>query len=267
MDQQLVASKTAPLLLLSAAVYASIGDVPAAEKLLKTAIDLDNTNLRAYAMLGNLYASQHRISNARAEFEHIVAREPRSVAALTMIAILLETEHKSGEAVAAYEKVLAVDSHAAIAANNLAWMLAESGRDLGRALTLAQTAKAQLGENASIDERWGGSTSRLRCIRRPSPRSRRASTAPATIRSPAITLGWRTRRRANWPSRRRNSHDRCRWIRTRTSRRTRAACWRQSAAENDSPRGCRSITQLCTSVTSELSGAMVCTNLAGGPAE
>lgn len=35
----------------------------------------------------------------------------------------------------------------------------------------------------------------------------------------------------------------------------------------NSPPACMSITHLYTSVTSELSGAMVCTNLAGGPAQ
>jgi tetratricopeptide (TPR) repeat protein len=147
--------KTAPLLLLGAATYVSTGDAATAEKFLKEAIEIDSANLRAYAMLGNVYAVQHRLSNARAEFENIVAREPHSVPALTMVAVLLDMERKPGEAEAAYEKVLSVDAHAAVAANNLAWLLAESGRDLGRALTLAQTAKAQLGENPSIDDTLG----------------------------------------------------------------------------------------------------------------
>jgi Tfp pilus assembly protein PilF len=146
---------SAPLLVLAAATYISTGDPAMGERFLKSAIDLDSANLQAYAMLGTLYTLQNRLAEARSEFERIAQRNPRSIAALTMVAVLLDMEHNYPQAEAAYEKVLSIDSGAAIAANNLAWMLVESGRDLSRALTLAQTAKAQLPEHPSIDDTLG----------------------------------------------------------------------------------------------------------------
>ena len=144
------AAPSAPLLVLAAATYISTGDAAMGERFLKDAINLDTANLQAYGMLGSLHALQNRLADARSEFERIAQRDPRSIAALTMVAVLLDMDRKYPEAEAAYEKVLSIDSRAAIAANNLAWMLAESGRDLSRALTLAQTAKAQL-PGASVD--------------------------------------------------------------------------------------------------------------------
>ena len=141
------AAPSAPLLVLAAATYISTGDAALGERFLKDAIGLDNANLQAYGMLGSLYALQNRLAEARTEFERIAQRNPRSVAALTMVAVLLDMEQKYPEAEATYEKVLSIDSRAAIAANNLAWMLA--------ALTLAQTAKAQLPEHPSIDDTLG----------------------------------------------------------------------------------------------------------------
>jgi Flp pilus assembly protein TadD len=44
----------------------------------------------------------------------------------------------------AYEKALEVDANSAVAANNLAWILAEQGADMDRALDLARRARQQL---------------------------------------------------------------------------------------------------------------------------
>jgi tetratricopeptide (TPR) repeat protein len=77
------------------------------------------------------------------------------VAAHTMVGILAEIEGDRASARAAYERALATDARAAVPANNLAWMLAESGQELDRALELAQVAKAGLPEVAAVDDTLG----------------------------------------------------------------------------------------------------------------
>jgi len=81
--------------------------------------------------------------------------QPRLVAAHTMVGILSEIQQDRVAARAAYERALAVDARAAVPANNLAWMLAESGQDLDRALELAQTAKAGLPDTPAVDDTLG----------------------------------------------------------------------------------------------------------------
>jgi Flp pilus assembly protein TadD len=59
-----------------------------------------------------------------------------------MSGVILQTQGRLDEAKRKYEDALGIDSRATVAANNLAWILAESGDDLNRALELAKTATA-----------------------------------------------------------------------------------------------------------------------------
>jgi Flp pilus assembly protein TadD len=69
-----------------------------------------------------------------------------------MIGMLYEQEGRQDEARKMYEKVLSYDSRAAVAANNLAWMMAERNENLDLALKYAQTAKAVLPDAAPISD-------------------------------------------------------------------------------------------------------------------
>jgi tetratricopeptide (TPR) repeat protein len=64
-------------------------------------------------------------------------------------------QNRRDEAIARYQQVLAIDPRAAVAANNLAWLLAEKGERLDEALQLAQTAKSQLPDVAEINDTLG----------------------------------------------------------------------------------------------------------------
>ena len=94
-------------------------------------------------------------SDAINEFNKLVERQPNSVAAHTMIGVLLEIENKRDEARKRYEQVLALDSRSPVAANNLAWIYAETGGNLDLALQLAQTAKEQLPDTPEVDDTIG----------------------------------------------------------------------------------------------------------------
>ena len=69
--------------------------------------------------------------------------------------MLLEQQNKIPEARARYERVIQTYPRAPIAANNLAWIYAENGGNLDRALELAQSAKAELPESAEVSDTIG----------------------------------------------------------------------------------------------------------------
>ena len=140
---------------LAAHLYFSLKDFRRTEEALKKTIELDPSNLSAYAMLGGVYGAQGRLDDARQEFETWALRQPRSVAAHTMIAMLLENQNKQEEARKAYQKILEIDPNAPIAANNLAFQYAESGGNLDVALQLAQAAKAQLPDEPQFNDTLG----------------------------------------------------------------------------------------------------------------
>jgi len=57
-----------------------------------------------------------------------------------------------------YEESLKINPESPVAANNLAWRLAEEGSDLDRALKLAETARKELPENVNVLDTLGGCT-------------------------------------------------------------------------------------------------------------
>ena len=69
--------------------------------------------------------------------------------------MLLQMQDKPAEARASYERALAIDPRSAVAANNLAVLYADSDGDMNVALQLAQTAKAGLPDQPSVDDTLG----------------------------------------------------------------------------------------------------------------
>ena len=149
-EQKLKEGPTPALLILAAQTYITANDQPAAERALRQAIELDSSLLPPYDMLGQLYMTQKRLSEARAEFETLAKRQARPVSALTMIGTILMTEGQTELAKKKFEEVLAIDPRAVIANNNLAWIYAEAGNDLEFALGLAQVAMEQAPEEPEV---------------------------------------------------------------------------------------------------------------------
>ena len=143
------------LLVLGARVRAVGGDLPGAESLLKKAIETDPDRLPAYNLLGQLYARQNRLDEAKAQYADVLKRHPKSIAAGTMIAMVLEHQRLLPDAEKEYQRVLSIDPNAAVAANNLAWLYVSSNRKLDEALQLSQTALRQLPDEPNVHDTLG----------------------------------------------------------------------------------------------------------------
>lgn len=146
------------LLLLAGTTLGAAGDAKRAETMFRHALDVDPSNIEAYDQLGSLYLSQGRLDEAKRDYEDAAKREPKSpsgVAATTMVGIILGMQGKRDEARTQYEQALKVDPQAAVAANNLAWNYAETGRSLDMALQYAQVAKARLPGSWQVSDTLG----------------------------------------------------------------------------------------------------------------
>ena len=143
------------LLLIGGRAYATAGDLVKSEAALKRAIELDPARLQGYNLLGQLYARQHRLDEARTRFQDVQRRNPKSVSAGTMVGMLLESQGHATEAEKEYEKVLAIDPHAGVAANNLAWLYVTGQSRLDEALQLAKTAQQAMPDEPSINDTLG----------------------------------------------------------------------------------------------------------------
>jgi tetratricopeptide (TPR) repeat protein len=142
-------------LMLAASVARAAGDLGRTERTLRRVIEVAPDRLPAYQMLGQLLVSQRRLGEARAEFETLAKRQPRPVGPETMIALTYEFEQKPQEAQRHYERALTLDPRAAVASNNLAWLLAKDDEKLGRALELATVAARELPNQAEVLDTLG----------------------------------------------------------------------------------------------------------------
>jgi tetratricopeptide (TPR) repeat protein len=147
--------KNAAMRMVAAQTYIAVGDIPSAERALRDAIDLDSSNLVAYGLLGQIYASQRRLTEARIEYEEVAKRLPKAAGPPTMVGMLHELQNNKEDAKRWYEKALVADSGAPVAANNLAWLTVEEGGNLDVALQLAQAAKSRLPNSPEVDDTLG----------------------------------------------------------------------------------------------------------------
>lgn len=124
---------------LKAQVHGFQQNTSGVEQELNKSIQLDPNYLPAYSALAALYISSKQEDRAIAEYRKITALRPDNATPYTLIGIL-EDQRKNFDAAAEnYRKALEIDPNAVIAANNLAWLYAVTGKgNLDEALRLAQ---------------------------------------------------------------------------------------------------------------------------------
>ena len=147
--------KDPDILMLAARTYYTMGAIKEGDEALRRVTEVEPSNIQAFGMLAQSYITQHRTDGAIAEYTEIVKRNPGSVSARTAIGVLLEAQNKMAEAEKQYEQVLQIDPRAAVAANNLAWIYAQTGKNLDVALKFAQTAKEGLPDNPEVADTLG----------------------------------------------------------------------------------------------------------------
>jgi tetratricopeptide (TPR) repeat protein len=130
----------ASLHFLKANVYGYEKNAQMMEAELRRAIEIDQNYLPAYSSLANLYIRSKQEDRAIAEYQKIVSLRPEnSSTPYTMIGILEDQRKNYDAAEENYRKALEKDPNAVIAANNLAWLYAETGKgNLDEAIRLAQ---------------------------------------------------------------------------------------------------------------------------------
>jgi tetratricopeptide (TPR) repeat protein len=130
----------ASLHFLKAQVFGWQHDVQGTEGELRKAIELDPNYVAAYFSLGNLFINSGQTDRAIAEFQEILKRQPDDQASYTMIGMLEDSRKNYDAAIDNYKKALEKDPNTIIAANNLAWLYAVTGKgNLDEAVKLAQS--------------------------------------------------------------------------------------------------------------------------------
>lgn len=130
-------------------------DPEAAEASFKRAVDLDPDDAVAYQQLAAFYRGTGRLEESIETYHRSLEQNPDSARLNERLAILYEYSGNREKAMEYYESAIALDSSLGESKNNLAYLLAENGGDLDRALDLAQEAKALLPDNPNTADTLG----------------------------------------------------------------------------------------------------------------
>lgn len=127
------------LYFLKGQIYGYENNAQAAEAQFRRALEIDPNYLPAYSSLAGIFINTKQEDRAIAEYRKILAVRPDNAAVYTLIGMLEYQRQNYDAAVENYRKALELDQNAAIAANNLAWLYAETGKgNLDEAVRLAQ---------------------------------------------------------------------------------------------------------------------------------
>ena len=126
-----------------------------AETMYKKAIELDPSDLTGYERLARLYSATGRLDETVKTYEKAVAVRPDEANLHHFLGVLYELGGQRERAVTRYEEAIRLNPNLGEAKNNLAYLFAETGQSLDRALDLAQEAKTQLPESASVADTLG----------------------------------------------------------------------------------------------------------------
>jgi tetratricopeptide (TPR) repeat protein len=126
---------------LKAQVYGFQQNVQMVEAHLNKALELDPNYMPAYSALAALYIQSKQEDRAIAQYQKIISLRPDNATPYTLIGILEDQRKNHDAAAESYRKALEKDPNAVIAANNLAWLYAVTGKgNLDEAVRLAQSA-------------------------------------------------------------------------------------------------------------------------------
>lgn len=131
------------------------GEVEKARESFQRAIELEPRNVSAQLNLAELEMRTGNVEAMLAVIQGAADAVPESGDLQYRLAQALDRTGRRKDAMAAYERAITLDPQLAMAKNNLAYMIAEVGGDLDRALELAQQAKEQLPDDGNAADTLG----------------------------------------------------------------------------------------------------------------
>jgi len=126
-----------------------------AEAAFRKAIELDPTDAAGYEQLARLYAKTGRLNEAVTTYETAIKARPEDPNLHYFLGTLYAFGGAQDKAIERYEDAIKYGPDLAYPKNDLAYIYAESGENLDRALDLAQDAKAALPDTATVADTLG----------------------------------------------------------------------------------------------------------------
>jgi tetratricopeptide (TPR) repeat protein len=135
--------------------YVHAGRLLEAEKSYQKALQKEPGRSSPNMYLATQYFREGRFDEGVQQANLLLAKEPQNAGAYVLKGFIAESRGMLETAKENYRQALNIDPDLAIAANNLAYILAEQGRDIGSALTWAQTARRRLPDSPNNADTLG----------------------------------------------------------------------------------------------------------------
>jgi len=126
-----------------------------AEADFRKAIELDPSDAAGYEQLARFYAKTGRLNEAVGTYEDAIKVRPEDPNLHYFLGTLYSFGGAQDKAIERYEDAIKYGPDLAYPKNDLAYIYAESGKNLDRALDLAQDAKAALPDTATVADTLG----------------------------------------------------------------------------------------------------------------
>lgn len=131
------------------------GELGLAERNYRQLLELNPKNLELYLRLGETLRRNGQLQPSIDVLRKGLQMYPNDPAVNLQLAMTLDAAGLKRESVPLYETIVKVQPDNAIALNNLAYMLAEDGKDLDQALTYAQRARQQRPNDPDVADTLG----------------------------------------------------------------------------------------------------------------
>ena len=140
---------------LKAGLLAAQKKYSGAEASYKTAIRENPVFLPPYLGLARLYLIEKKTDQAIAQYKQLLKKRPKSAYVHMLLGTIYDMQHRYDLSEKHYRAALKINPDFMPAANNLAFLLAEQGKNLDEALALAQNAKEKLPDDPNITDTLG----------------------------------------------------------------------------------------------------------------
>jgi tetratricopeptide (TPR) repeat protein len=135
--------------------YFQTGKFQESESAYKKARDKDPSRSNSDYYLAVQYMNTGRFDEALKELDQLITKKPTDPSPAATKGTIFQKQGKLEQAKQSYDQALKVDPNYGVAANNLAYILAEEGRDLQTALGWAQIARKRLPESSNPADTLG----------------------------------------------------------------------------------------------------------------
>jgi tetratricopeptide (TPR) repeat protein len=141
--------------LLGTVLFNAKKDLAGAETAFKKAAELDKNNADALLKLGQVQVAKGSTEEAIATYQNSIKDNPREASLYILTGELYESQHNWEQAKQMYQKALEIKPENALASNNLAYVMLQTGGNVDVAMSLAQTARRGMPDSPNAADTLG----------------------------------------------------------------------------------------------------------------